>query len=340
MQISTRASTRRASRLRVGVVVGNETWRFFQQICTYLGRYTNLSVFDPPGGFERQNRSLRRNLRTFLKGQDIVFFEWSGQLLALATELETNCKIVTRLHRYELFTWAKTICWQRVNAVIFVNAFLQEKFRRSYWRTHPRKMIVIPEGVSTVRFRPMGLGLTYRIGTLCWITPRKRIYELILCFSELREQHPKLRLSIAGARRAAFLDYYDALLALVDKLGLSSRVELVGQPQHVPAWYRTIDLFVSNSYSEGVHVSLLEAMSSARHCLSHAWQGVETVLPPDQIYLTDRELQEKILAFYAAPRHVRERARKRMRQEVCTNYDIRIVQQEILSLLTEVAQSC
>lgn len=330
--------THRRPSLRLGIVVGAESWHFFTEIYRHLCRFYTVSIFDPVGGFDIKNPSLRQDLRTFLQAQDITFFEWSSQLLKLATEARTKCKFVTRLHRYELFTWAETIDWQRVDAAIFVNRSLLEKFQ-TYWVTQPRRTIVIPPGISTARFHPMGLGLTYRIGTLSWLAPRKRIYELILCFSELCQTNPRLRLSIAGGRHASFPDYYDALLGLVDRLRLGNRVTFFGQPKHVPAWYRTIDLFVSNSYSEGVQVALLEAMSSACYCVSHAWQGAETVLPTGQVYCTDGELQTQILAFYATSRQERYRAQMRMREEACRKYDIKLVQRRILSLIAEVAQS-
>jgi glycosyltransferase involved in cell wall biosynthesis len=330
----TSSGTRR--KIRVGVIVGNESWRFFAEILEYLRRHFRVSVFQPAAGFDDRAGLLGRDLKAFMDRQDISFFEWSSRLLELATQLDTRSRIVCRLHRYELFTWAETIDWPRVDAAIFVNGVLLEKFR-TYWKQQPRQTVVIPPAVSTARFHPLGLALTHRIGTLGWLAPRKRVYELILSFSELSRRLPRLRLSIAGGRHPSFLDYYDSLLALVDRLGLSDRVEFVGEPDHIPAWYRTIDVFVSNSYSEGLQVSLLEAMASACYCLSHAWQGVENVLPDSQIFCADREFQQKLLAYYAMPWPARQRLQMGLREQARRDFDIKVVRRRIRSLIEEVA---
>jgi len=321
--------------MRVGIVIGDQTWHFFEAIYQYLCQHFDVAVFRPQAGFSLQNRSLVYDLRNFLNQQDVAFFEWSSQLLALATQLNTRCRIVTRLHRYELFTWADAVHWERVHAVIFVSRALLGKFQTAR-KVLPHRMVVIPPGVSTIQFHPSDVRLKHRIGTLCWLSPRKRVYELILAFSEVCQREPKLVLSIAGGRNPSFLDYYDALQTLVATLRLSGRVEFVGQPADVSAWYRTIDVFISNSYSEGLQVALLEAMASGCYCLSHAWPGAEEVLPKSQRYCTDREFQDKLLTYYAAPSQVRRGKQEQMRQRACEVFDIVRVQQQIGFVLTDV----
>jgi glycosyltransferase involved in cell wall biosynthesis len=329
------SSSFRAHRIRLGIVIGDNTWHFFKDIYQYLCQHFDVAVFRPKAGFSLQNSFLIYDLRDFLDQQDVAFFEWSSQLLALATQLNTRCRIVTRLHRYELFTWADKVNWERVHALIFVSSALLVRFQTTR-KILPHRMVVIPPGVSTIQFHPSDSGLKYRIGTLCWLSPRKRVYELVLSFSELCQSVPKLVLSIAGGQHPSFLDYFDALQTLVARLHLSDRVEFVGQPADVSAWYRTIDVFISNSYSEGLQVALLEAMASGCYCLSHAWPGAEEVLPRSQVYCTDREFQGKLLTYYAAPSHVRYEKQERMRQRACGVFDIARVQQQIGFLLTEV----
>ncbi len=330
------ASRRRG--LSVGVVVGDETWHFFKEIYDYLCRRYQVSVFRPIAGVGPRNTSLIHDLRDFLKQHRVAFFEWSSQLLALATQLETDCRIVTRLHRYELFTWADRVDWSRVDATILVSSAMLKKFRAAS-QASPARTVVIPPGVSTTRFHQPGRRrLTHRIGTLCWLSPRKRVYELILSFAGLCRSDPQLKLSIAGGPHPSFPDYYDTLVSLIQKLKLSRRVELVGEPRDVVRWYRTVDVFVSNSYSEGLQVALLEAMASGCYCLSHAWPGVEDVLPNNQIFSTDRELHEHLLAYYAAPPAFRSQAQDKMRRRAARVFDVELVQRRIGSLIAEVAR--
>jgi glycosyltransferase involved in cell wall biosynthesis len=328
----------RRSRVSLGIVVGDETWHFFKEIYDYLCRRYRVSVFRPIGGVGPQNASLIHDLREFLQQHQVAFFEWSSQLLALATQLQTDCRIVTRLHRYELFSWADKVDWTRVEATIFVSSAMLKKFK-AVSRELPARTVVIPPGVSTRRFHPLRQRLNRRIGTLCWLTPRKRVYELIISFAGVCRSHPHLKLSIAGGPHSSFPDYYDTLVSLVKKLKLSSRVEFVHEPSNISKWYRTVDVFVSNGYSEGLQVALLEAMASGCYCLSHAWPGIEDVLPNDQIFLTDQGLQKQLLAYYAAPPAFRRQARDKMRRRASLVFDIEKVQRRVGSLVAEVAQT-
>jgi glycosyltransferase involved in cell wall biosynthesis len=251
--------------------------------------------------------------------------------------LQTDCRIVTRLHRYELFSWADKVDWARVDATIFVSSAMLRKFK-ALSGTLPARMAVIPPGVSTERFHPRGHRLKYRIGTLCWLTPRKRVYELILSFAGVCRSHANLKLSIAGGPHSSFPDYYDTLSSLVKKLDLTSRVEFVREPPDTSKWYRTIDVFVSNSYSEGLQVALLEAMASGCHCLSHAWPGVEDVLPNDQIFRTDEGLKKKLLAYYSATGAFRRQTQDGMQRRASLIFDIEKTKRRVGSLIAEVAR--
>ena len=83
-----------------------------------------------------------------------------------------------------------------------------------------------------------------------------------------------------------------------------------------------MDVFVSNSYWEGQQVALLEAMATGCHCLAHAWSGVEEVLPADNVYVTDNELQGKILDYCGVPDSERRARQERMRTIACEKFDL------------------
>jgi glycosyltransferase involved in cell wall biosynthesis len=108
---------------------------------------------------------------------------------------------------------------------------------------------------------------------------------------------PDLRLHIAGDEHPAYGDYYASMLHLVKRLGLEDRVLFDGFQERPWEWYRKIDLFISNSYSEGLQVAPMEAMAAGCYVLSHRWHGAEELLPEDCLYFTDGELMHKVLIF-------------------------------------------
>ena len=136
------------------------------------------------------NALLRNDMQSFLAANDVVFFEWASELLALASHLPKRCPIVTRLHRYELYQWADRINWDAVDRIILVS----EAKRREFVARFPQqaqKIAVIPVGVDLQKFgycdRAFDAGAGSNIGILCHLAPRKRVYELILAFSELAQ---------------------------------------------------------------------------------------------------------------------------------------------------------
>jgi glycosyltransferase involved in cell wall biosynthesis len=85
--------------------------------------------------------------------------------------------------------------------------------------------------------------------------------------------------------------------ALVASLGLESKVRFYGLVTKPEEWYPEIDIFISNSYSEGLQVSPLEAVASGCYLLSHRWEGVEELLEAENLYYTDSELIDKICSY-------------------------------------------
>jgi glycosyltransferase involved in cell wall biosynthesis len=154
------------------------------------------------------------------------------------------------------------------------------------------------------------------------LRPRKRIYDLVLAFSEIAAERPNLHLHIGGGPASGFEEYAAVLPSLVERLKLGDRVTLYGNVEDPVAWIGNMDIVVSNSYSEGLQVSLLEAMAMRRYCISHHWEGADELLPAENLFLTERQLQERILQYDDASQAAREAQQDRMREIVCERFDI------------------
>ena len=119
------------------------------------------------------------------------------------------------------------------------------------------------------------------------------------------------------------------------RLGLQDRVTFYGDVKDPEAWYRRIDIFISNSYSEGLQVSPMEAIASGCYCLSHCWDGAGELLPGENLYLTDQQLVEKVLAYCEAPASEQRRLRKRLRDLVAENFNVDQTKLRIRELIEE-----
>ena len=323
--------------MNIGVAT-EETWSFLHEIYDDLKVRHHTSLFQRrvtslPAFNVRANRwLLQRELAQFMRNNDVVFFEWASELLAVASRLPKRCGIVARLHRYELYQWADKINWNAVDTLILVS---QAK-RREFLERFPgleAKIVVIPEAISLTRFPYQPQPWRGQIGTLCHLKPRKRVYELVLAFHELAQERNDLHLHIGGGRAANFDEYYLALLNLVDKLALHDRVTLHGAVSQPESWYPQIDLFVANGYSEGLQVAPMEAMASGCYTLSHFWDGAEELLPRPQLYYGDRELRQRILEYADSSDQQRSQRQAALRQIVVANFDVAKTKIQIRQLI-------
>jgi glycosyltransferase involved in cell wall biosynthesis len=325
--------------VKIGIGI-EETWDFFHEIHDELCDHHDVTLFKrrtikSPIFYERVNAYVfKRALRKLLTQNEVVFFEWASELLVSASWFPKTCGIVTRLHRYELYRWVDHVNWDNVDKVILVSEAKRHEFIERF-PDYAGKAVVINEAISLSKFsfRPK----EYRgdLGILCHLTPRKRIYELILDFYELTKKNKAFHLHIGGDADPSYGDYMDAMRHLVKDLALEDQVTFYGAVSDTGAWYHNIDIFISNSYSEGLQVALLEAMASGCFSLSHHWAGADEQLPPQNLFYSGHELQNKLLEFDGIPEDEKLRLNMQMREIVEKRNDVNHTKKQICRLIEE-----
>jgi glycosyltransferase involved in cell wall biosynthesis len=329
--------------MRIGIAV-EETWSFLNEIYAELSEHHHTTLFKRrtftlPIFNTRINRYLfHRDMQALMDVNDVVFFEWASELLATASQLKKRSGIVARLHRYEMYKWVDKINWDAVDKIILVSKAKEREFV-SRFPDQASKIVVINEAVSLSKFHPEPREFSGDIGILCHLTPRKRVYDLILTFAELTQQREDLHLHIAGGRHIAHGAYYEAMHRTVRELNLQDKVTFYGNMTETSEWYHKIDVFISNSYSEGLQVAPMEAMASGCYCISHRWDGAEELLPSPYLFYTDHELKEKLLDYCEMSEADRQQERHYMRSIVCNSFDIDKTKVLVRELIEEVAMA-
>jgi len=315
-------------------IVNQETWGFLDEVVQELMKFHQVNVFESrevssPVFRDRINRIYyQRHLQHFLDSQDVVFFEWASELLAYASKLKKTSRVITRLHRYELYQWADRIDWNYVDRIIFVSQAKKNEFILRF-PEQQKKGVVIPVGISLEKFQSTPRQFSGNIGIMCHLSPRKRVYELILAFAELVNTQPGFNLHIGGGVHQKFPDYAQALFRLVDKLGIQDKVTFYGAVKDTPSWYQNIDIFISNSYSEGLQVSPMEAIASGCFCLVHQWDGAEEFLPEKFLYFSDQSLIDKINKYVQSPENIRQSARSEQYAIIQDRFNSKRINQQI-----------
>ncbi len=328
--------------MRLGIAI-QETWGFFNEIFVDLQKKYEVEVFKRrrwqlPIFHARMNHFLyRQDLTRFMKRNDVVFFEWASELLVAASHLPKVSGIVTRLHRYEMYQWVNRVNWNAVDKIILVSHAKRKEFIERF-PTQAEKIVVSGPSTSLERFTPQSKTFNGDIGILCHLTPRKRVYDLILTFYETLQYKSDLHLHIAGGMDQAFEDYYYALQSVVVDLGIQEKVTFYDNVKETWDWYHKIDIFISNSYSEGLQVAPMEAMASGCYCLAHRWRGADELLPQEYLYFTDTELRNKILQYCETSDAEKTEQKKRLRAFAQKNFDINQTIRQVVQTIDDVAE--
>ena len=159
--------------------------------------------------------------------------------------------------------------YNRASRLLVCSNFVREVI--APYVDEPDKIIIVPNGVDTERFRPRAmaearaqLGLNDQEFIILFtgiLAIPKGVDLLLQAFANILPQFPKSRLVFVGTGpEAATLD------SLAAQMGISGQVTLAGYrpSDELPSWYAACDVFVLPSQSEGLSTSILEAMSSGR----------------------------------------------------------------------------
>jgi glycosyltransferase involved in cell wall biosynthesis len=135
----------------------------------------------------------------------------------------------------------------------------------------PNCVVVIPNGVDTERFRPASrseartvLGLNAEELMILFtgsLVKSKGVDTLLKAFARHPAELRTARLVYVGDGPEAPI-----LETMAAELGVRGQVTLAGyRPvEELPAWYQACDMFVLPSQSEGLSISLLEALACGR----------------------------------------------------------------------------
>jgi glycosyltransferase involved in cell wall biosynthesis len=97
------------------------------------------------------------------------------------------------------------------------------------------------------------------VGAVGNLYPVKGHTYLLRAMAKVAQARPDAHLVVLGRG-----SLHDALLSEASTLGIADHVHLLGHREDVPRWLAAFDVFVLSSLSEGLPLSLLEAMGAAR----------------------------------------------------------------------------
>lgn len=234
-----------------------------------------------------------------LKWCQVAWFEWANGPIIPATQLPKSCRIICRLHRYEVYSDTPAqINWDKVDDLIFVSPGVLETFKQ---RLDPAiearvRVHVIPNLVNPRRFpflgqRPKGFDLAW-VGRL---HPDKNPALVLQIMAALVKADRRYRCYLIGREQDPVLAQY--LQAMIRELDLEEHLSCQGQVREVAAWLRDKHYLLNTSVVEGHPVALMEAMLLGLKPIIHNFcGGAKELFPPELVYSTVAEAVELILS--------------------------------------------
>ena len=140
-----------------------------------------------------------------------------------------------------------------------------------------RRVVVLPNGIDLERFAPTGPKPTGPAVLVARLAPVKDVGTLLDAVALLALTCPDFRLEIAGDGPCRA-----ELEAQAVRLGLSDHVRFLGVVHDVPALLARARLFVLSSISEGISLTLLEAMARGLPVIATAVGGNPEVIEAGQ----------------------------------------------------------
>jgi glycosyltransferase involved in cell wall biosynthesis len=194
----------------------------------------------------------------------------AGRAAAVPAVLNTLHGTATLVmsHLAKLLFWASCMA---TNRVVCVSPQVYEVFSRRF--ALPRnKLTTIDNGINLAPFlalpgRPSGPATVF--GNVGRMVEVKDQSTLLRAFAEVLRSHPQARLRILGGGPLK-----DALRQEAESLGISGSVEFPGFSRDVVAFLADIDIYVGSSLSEGLPLTVLEALGAGRPVVFTAVGGV------------------------------------------------------------------
>jgi glycosyltransferase involved in cell wall biosynthesis len=181
----------------------------------------------------------------------------------------------------------------KTDAVIGVSGEIADAFRKGF-PTHSGKIVTVPNGVDVERFAididrdrvraEWGiLPEHFVIGMVANFRKVKNHACLIRASNRLIVTYPNIRLLLVGRGYPEDRENSEEeIKQLIHCYKLENRIILTGYREDIPSLLKSFDTFCLPSFSEGLPVSILEAMAARVPVVGSNVRGIREVISPEE----------------------------------------------------------
>ncbi len=268
-------------------------------------------------------------MKALLEWCDLAWFEWCDQLVIAATKLPKKCKMICRLHSYEVFTdMPRQVDWSKIDQLVLVSDAVKDLLSYNFKVISP--ISVIHNGVDLAKFTiPPNKATGKKICSIGYINYKKNPALLLYCFKAIHDYDPGYTFHIAGEHQDARIQVYFA--HLLPKLGIPVTID--GWVDDIPAYLRDKDFVISTSLFESFHYSIAEGMASGVLPLIHDWLGADQLYPRRFVFTTPADCVRLLKEIESGQRATLQ---KDCRKFIAERYDNRRQLEKVEGLVTAI----
>ncbi|MCP3951232.1 MAG: glycosyltransferase, partial [Desulfobacterales bacterium] len=242
-----------------------------------------------------------QEMHALMDWSDISWFEWCDGMAVQASKLPKVCKMVCRLHSYEVFSnFPHEVAWENIDCLIFVAAHIKKIFMDQFQvREHEVAMEIVHNGINLDKYRLLGTQKGFNIAYIGYINHKKNPSLLLQCMSHLVEIDPRYKLHIAGEHQELrFKLYFEHM---VKAMGLEENIVFHGWVEDVENWLLDKSYILSTSVLESFGYGIAEAMAMGLKPVLHNFIGAKELYPPEYLFNNVKEFGEMVLSAEYTP---------------------------------------
>jgi tetratricopeptide (TPR) repeat protein len=240
---------------------------------------------------------------------DVIFVEWANDTLIWVLEsAPADCKIVTRLHSYELLRrWPMFADWTRIDDCIFVAEHNRRRLLEAInieeygCRAHVIPNVTYFESLLA----PKTPTARHTLGMAGYNTPNKQPLIAFDIIESLRKYDARWQLRVIGHpwREPSPLDgeYDHEFRQRCAALEENGALKVDAWTSDLATWFRDVGVALSCSEREGTHEAIREGIASGACGLVRNWPwaigygGAQAVFPDSHVYDDIDEAVEYLL---------------------------------------------
>lgn len=268
----------------------------FSKACSELFHIQKRSGFDP-GAMLQLSRIIKDKSIDVINAHHYApfFYSYLGGKVFHRRRLIYTEHSAAELERLSMKheQLCKKLLFRNTDAIICVSRELTESFRKKF-PAHSDKMTSVPNGVDVDRFSVRvdcdriraEWGLLpehFVIGTVANFRKVKNHACLIRAFHRLSTDHSHIRLVLVGRGFPGDIENSEEeIKQLIRSFKLEDRIILTGYQEDIPQLLQTFDAFCLPSFSEGLPVSILEAMAARVPVVGSDVRGIREVVSHEE----------------------------------------------------------